>query len=70
MVLKIMGFIYRYTGIYLAQRYEDRYIWDNLDRFALQFADGDFDGMTFSDYVGLQRGLWQVRYGFYRPFSL
>lgn len=68
MILKIKAFIYRHTGIYLAQKEEDAYM--NLEstkqmlNTMVKICELDEDTV-----VGIVIGGWQCEHGFYRRFN-
>lgn len=71
MILKIKAFIYRLTGIYLAQKEEDAYLRSTealevLERYkkAPELCD-----MELETHKSLLIGLWQAEHGFYLPFN-
>ena len=69
MILKIKVLIYRYLGIYLADKEENDYIhskefWQAFQRMRKKNKDID-DRNVF----GILCGLWQADHGFSRPFS-
>lgn len=64
MILKIKAFIYRLTGIYLAEKEENEYItsdefWDIMD----STEDPELDNRTVQKIL---IGSWQCKHGFYR----
>lgn len=60
------------TGIYLAKYFENRHINKELKRLIADYKVytkvSGYD-MDFEDYVGIERGMWQCKYGFYRKFK-
>jgi hypothetical protein len=66
MGLKFKSAVYRYTGIFLAQKEEDAYIKSDLGKQEIEEIesypdeDGILDGESFA------RAMWQARNGFYK----
>lgn len=67
-ILKLKGHIYRYTGIYLANKEELEFL--TSDKFWKQFSKHSKskkqNKMTNQEIQGLILGLWQFDNGFYR----
>lgn len=68
MILKIKAFIYRHTGIYLAQREENRYMALESTRqmISTMVVTCELDKDTVE---GIVIGSWQAENGFYRRFN-
>jgi hypothetical protein len=68
-ILKIKAAIYRYTGIYFAHKEEIEYLtskkfWNRYSKLAK--SNKDLNSQTVQ---GILIGMWQVKHGFYRPYS-
>ena len=69
-MLKIKAIIYRYLGVFLAEKEEAEYIkskdfWKEFDKIS-SHPENDIPS------IGIQRiliGSWQANHGFYRPIS-
>lgn len=67
MFIKIKAFIYKKTGIYLAQKEELDYLkskefWKSF----MKIASHKKNDLAPRDIQGILIGLWQVKHGFYR----
>lgn len=63
MILRLKAFIYRHTGIYLADKEEQQFIDKNIlnvEKVMLELQT------TYQDAEGILRGLWQSHKGFIR----
>jgi len=70
MKLKIKAFIYRYTGIFLAQKEQDAHIQNQeVMTQIIKWTKNPKMEMNLKDATGLAIGLWQTKHGFYRPIS-
>ncbi len=70
MILKIKGFIYRHTGIFLAHKEELEYLQSDEYWFHMKKMSKHKDNeMTPRNVQGLLIGLWQCKHGFYRSMS-
>lgn len=71
-----MGVAYQEGGEYplAAQQAEDQYIHDNILRISeetLEENERDYpDYVSLEDNIGIARGSWQCRYGFYRTVEV
>lgn len=66
-MLKLKAAIYRYLGIYLAQKEELAYLESNDAQISV--SEGLEFGLDFDGALGLAIGSWQADHGFYRPCS-
>lgn len=66
-MLKLKAAIYRYFGIYLAQKDELAYLESNDAQNLV--SEGLQLGLDFEGALGLAIGSWQADHGFYRPCS-
>ena len=70
MILKIKGFIYRHTGIFLAHKEELKYLQSDEFWFHMRkISKGKDEDMSPRNIQGLLIGLWQCKHGFYRTMS-
>lgn len=45
---------------------QNKYLIDNIQKIFIEYSDNINDlGMTFEQFVGLKKGLWQAKHGFY-----
>lgn len=70
MTLKLKSLIYKYTGLYLADKEELEYItsrecWKKL----MKIAKNKKNDMSLENIQGLLIGMWQAEHGFARPSS-
>lgn len=70
LILKIKGYIYCYTGIYLAKKEELEYVtskefWKQFDKFYSKRKKHKLSSETIQSIL---IGLWQAKYKFYRSF--
>ena len=67
-MMKFKAFIYQHTGIYLANKEENKYMhsdefWDSLGKM---LESPDFN---MKEAHGILVGLWHLDHGFYRDYS-
>lgn len=53
-----------------AQLAQLEYIIENLDTFLKAWEKCKDKDMSFKNYIGIELGMWEVKYGFYRKFNL
>lgn len=66
-----LGKKYQKTGIYPAKavKAEYDYVMENSDKLLKDYIRYAINDMSFRDYIGIQIGLWQIKYGFYRSYN-
>lgn len=69
--LKIKSRIYRYTGLFLADKEQEAYLASDLCQKSIkQLCSYPENGLNESDAREIVIGMWQANVGFYRPMSM
>mgnify|MGYP000899084758 CR=1 FL=1 len=71
MILKLKAFIYRKTGIYLAQKEENQYA--NSSEYMeamISMVSHEENDLSIESIHSILIGSWQAKYGFYRVFNM
>lgn len=69
LLLKLKSLVYKYTGIYLAHREENKMLTsDETWKQMVKIASYKSNDMSLKTTQGLMIGLWQAKHGFARPW--